>query len=575
MSKITRRGFVKTAALAPLALSSLNDMAQASVPADRAGTSDRFDIVVAGAGHNSMIAAAYLAKAGYRVVLLEGRPTVGGGVKTAQFTLRGFKHDTCSSAHNAIQDNPLMRDDEIELGDYGLEYIYPDPVYPHAVSRWQLHHAVARPGPHLSRNLRNFRRRDAATYRRMFARIRIGRAPIFEAVTFAPIGFGKSLNDRLAEHPRGKYWQRRTGMSPGISSATISRTTTAALHAGLAPARSQPVSISDDGPDCLQSFPAATPQPPIPKGGSGALTEALARFIEAHGGVILTNKPVQRLIVENGKCAGVECTDGSLVSRRQSRAFHDPHQATSGHGAARIVGPRFHRRGEYVAGRIARRLTPITPPRNLRSTPFRAARSRRCNSALMSTARTRAALCIRLSHSVWSISMTRRCMHLPAACRSDASPGGNAHRQGSRLPTLRYKGRPSALGRDQGPGRRRESEIPASVCAESDRRQDPCAKSIHSPLDIERENPITGTAAFTPVRRARRSPAPCARCPAGHSTACPSPALSDRRMHLSRWFSHGSARPQRGRGDAQGFWHQHRGSDQERNLNKMGRAPSD
>lgn len=44
---------------------------------------ERFDIVVAGAGHNSLIAAAYLAKAGYRCLVLEGRPTVGGGVKSA------------------------------------------------------------------------------------------------------------------------------------------------------------------------------------------------------------------------------------------------------------------------------------------------------------------------------------------------------------------------------------------------------------------------------------------------------------------------------------------------------------
>jgi phytoene dehydrogenase-like protein len=50
---------------------------------------------------------------------------------------------------------------------------------------------------------------------------------------------------------------------------------------------------------------------PIPKGGSGALTVALSRSIEAHGGVLLTNKWVNRLIVENGKCVGVECSDGS------------------------------------------------------------------------------------------------------------------------------------------------------------------------------------------------------------------------------------------------------------------------
>jgi phytoene dehydrogenase-like protein len=50
---------------------------------------------------------------------------------------------------------------------------------------------------------------------------------------------------------------------------------------------------------------------PLPKGGSGKLTEALARFVEAHNGVILTNKPVGRLIIEGGQCRGVECEDGS------------------------------------------------------------------------------------------------------------------------------------------------------------------------------------------------------------------------------------------------------------------------
>ncbi len=90
----------------------------------RAGR-DRFDIVVAGAGHNSLVTAAYLSKAGFRCVVLEGRPTVGGGVKSAQLTIRGFTHDTCSSAHGGITENPLLRDKEIDLAPYGLEYIYP------------------------------------------------------------------------------------------------------------------------------------------------------------------------------------------------------------------------------------------------------------------------------------------------------------------------------------------------------------------------------------------------------------------------------------------------------------------
>jgi len=49
----------------------------------------------------------------------------------------------------------------------------------------------------------------------------------------------------------------------------------------------------------------------VPKGGSGAFSGALARLVGAHGGVILTDKSVSRLILENGRCVGVACADGS------------------------------------------------------------------------------------------------------------------------------------------------------------------------------------------------------------------------------------------------------------------------
>jgi len=51
---------------------------------------------------------------------------------------------------------------------------------------------------------------------------------------------------------------------------------------------------------------------PWAKGGAGQLTQALARFITAHNGVVQVNKPVTQLVIENGKCAGVECSDGSI-----------------------------------------------------------------------------------------------------------------------------------------------------------------------------------------------------------------------------------------------------------------------
>lgn len=204
MSEITRRDFVKGASLAPLAF-------RPSVLAQQTAQPDRFDIVVAGAGHNSLAATAYLAKAGYRCLVLEGRPIVGGGAKTAELTLRGFKHDTCSSTHIFIQANPMLRNNELNLGDYGLEYINPDPIYHTAfpdggyITQWRdLDRTCA--------EFAKFSKKDALAFRRMYNEFQAVES-LFNAVSFAPVGFGKSLNDRLAEHPKGKFWQRRLAMS--------------------------------------------------------------------------------------------------------------------------------------------------------------------------------------------------------------------------------------------------------------------------------------------------------------------------------------------------------------------------
>src|ERR1700694_4126236 len=87
------------------------------------------DIVVAGAGHNSMITAAYLAKAGYSVIVLEARSIQGEGASTEKPLLPGYLIDTCSTGHTLIRVNPLLTKDELGLhSKYGLTYIEPDPV---------------------------------------------------------------------------------------------------------------------------------------------------------------------------------------------------------------------------------------------------------------------------------------------------------------------------------------------------------------------------------------------------------------------------------------------------------------
>jgi phytoene dehydrogenase-like protein len=87
------------------------------------------DVVVIGAGHNSMVCAGYLARAGLSVLVLEAEEQPGGNTRTEQLTLPGFAHDSCSSAHVLIQNNPLIRDDELGLvAEHGLRYLTTDPA---------------------------------------------------------------------------------------------------------------------------------------------------------------------------------------------------------------------------------------------------------------------------------------------------------------------------------------------------------------------------------------------------------------------------------------------------------------
>ena len=87
---------------------------------------NKYDIIAIGSGHNGLVAAAYLATAGKKVLVLERQPWFGGGVVTRELTVPGFKHDQHSMAHIFIQANPLIKNDELGLlSRYGLKYIYP------------------------------------------------------------------------------------------------------------------------------------------------------------------------------------------------------------------------------------------------------------------------------------------------------------------------------------------------------------------------------------------------------------------------------------------------------------------
>ncbi len=278
--------------------------------------SETFDIVVAGAGHNSLVAAAYLAKAGLSCLVLEARPDVGGDTSSEELTLPGFLHDSCSTAHNLIQASPMLRGDELGLAAHGLEYLHPDPVVhlPFGDGSWL---TMWRDEERTCAEFARFSGRDADAYRRMMAAY-AAIAPDLGRARYTPLGFGETAGAALARQPDGSRWLRRNAMSAWeVIAREFEDEHTRAFMLWMSFMTMQPPERPGTG---LLAYSLAFGRQQhswtLPRGGSGALPRALAAVIESHGGHIVTGARVTSLILERGRCAGVETESGERYLAR-------------------------------------------------------------------------------------------------------------------------------------------------------------------------------------------------------------------------------------------------------------------
>jgi phytoene dehydrogenase-like protein len=271
------------------------------------------DVVVAGAGHNSLIAAAYLAKAGLEVVVLEAREIIGGNTVTEELTLPGFKHDSCSSAHVLIQSNPLLRNDELRLGRYGLHYVFTDPAVVmllgghDSITMWLDRDRTAA-------EIGRFSERDAEAYiallnewdhglKQVHSRVQNFPPADLEDIDEVTLHYKKlnAMSARDVVYERFEHEHVRS-LIIWLSFATIQdidRPGTGILPLAVTAGR--------------QEFGWATPL-----GGSGMLPRALASLIEHHGGRVVTGAPVVEITVDDGRASGVVTASGDHYRARHA-----------------------------------------------------------------------------------------------------------------------------------------------------------------------------------------------------------------------------------------------------------------
>lgn len=277
------------------------------------------DVVVAGAGHNSLVTAAYLTSAGYRCRVLDARPVPGGGAASEELLLPGYRLDSCSTGHTLIQTNPLLADDELGLlAQHGLSYLEPDPV----------EHVVFPDGESLTmwldldrtcEEIARFSRADAEAYRRLLADYDAVK-DVFARQRFTPIGLGPSFEEMLAGRPAGARWLRRAAMSAwDVVRHEFQSRHVQAFMLWMAFQTAQPVDSAGSGPLAYSIvFGRQRRGWTIPRGGSGELARALVEVIEEGGGEVLCNRRVVGLVLEDGRCVGVETGDGECHRARKA-----------------------------------------------------------------------------------------------------------------------------------------------------------------------------------------------------------------------------------------------------------------
>jgi phytoene dehydrogenase-like protein len=286
---------------------------------DQDGLPQRADVVFVGAGHNALVAAAYLAEAGRSVCLLDQMPHPGGWVQTAELGGPGFRHDLYSAAHPAFVRGPAWAELAPDLSRHGLEYVtaplatassLPDgraaiaPIDAEDLALelkrlgetdgWEALFTAAGPALSALPGLLADGLRDPDAQARYVALFRDGRD--------GPLPFSQLLARSAVDLVRDYFH----------SEELWSLAAPWPLHLGAGPedpASALWVMVA------LATFAYGSP---APVGGSGRLTDALVALVTERGGEVHAAIDVDEIVVRDGRATGVRTVSGRTVSATEA-----------------------------------------------------------------------------------------------------------------------------------------------------------------------------------------------------------------------------------------------------------------
>ena len=286
-----------------------------------AGTSagmTTYDAVVVGAGPNGLVAANHLADAGWSVLVLEAQPEVGGAVRSDSEVHPGFVHDTFSAFYPlAAASEPIA---SLELERHGLAWEHAPAVLGHRLAdgRWATLHrdrAVTAAGfdeQHPGDGdawlalCERWDRMGGPLVRGLmapFPPVRPAASGLLRLPGAGGLDFVRTLLMPATELVRAHFG----GEAPRI------------LLAGNAAHADIPLDATGSGlMALLLCLLGQTVGFPVPRGGAGELTKAMARRLEAGGGEVRCSAEVTGVEVDGGRARGVRLRDGERIAARHA-----------------------------------------------------------------------------------------------------------------------------------------------------------------------------------------------------------------------------------------------------------------
>jgi len=269
-----------------------------------------YDGIIVGAGPNGLLAGAYLAKAGQKILLLERRLEMGGGLCSEYVTIPGFIHNTHAIYMPMVDYAPFFQDFKHDLEEvYDLKFIYPDPVITLSLQDGKSL-SIYQDVEDTCKSIAQFSQADADTYRDVAIKYKEYMDAFIGPATYAPPHPAMEAMVKMQSHPIGQELQQIQPKTPKqIVEELFQHDQVRTLFLYAACMWGLDYDLEGLG-FLVPLYINRAANYRLVQGGSHHLAQLMAKTIYKNGGMILGPKPVTNIVVENGKAKGVETEDG-------------------------------------------------------------------------------------------------------------------------------------------------------------------------------------------------------------------------------------------------------------------------